>query len=543
MNRSDIDLPDSPEEELAHSFRKRRLTYSRHHIQDSAKVVAELLGELDDDSVDNEDADDIVLNREEPNAATGGEKRRRPSDDNNAGHLPAKRVKQTPATTKLTPKRILHAGEIAKKTSPSSSHNYRLAPRSAKHFRSKWRQRFSFCSSTPDHVLPFPRHVVGTYSCHGMEPVYDSDYENDDDDSSDDDLADAHQRETQQTTAKINQDRGGIAYPYANSQHCALFAVYDGHGEGGEMVSQYALGEVQRLLEEKLLLLLERNSAMSSKTSTLGMIEEDGEVHKSESQCANEEFVVRNEQTLIEKAFIETFTNVDRGLLQESDIEPMYSGTTACVALLRHDKLYISNAGDSRAILARRRPSHSNEQSDMNHETSQASLEKTSSVPSLIAIPLSIDQNPDSPGEKERIISAGGYVSPSPEPGLSARVWLDPEHTQIGLAMARSIGDHAVKKVGVIAEPVVTIHEVGEDDEFVILATDGVWEFMENEDAIKIVSEHLLEDNSEGGKKCATTACEALIRVAMEKWHEYEGDYRDDITAIVISLKDLWRCH
>lgn len=171
---------------------------------------------------------------------------------------------------------------------------------------------------------------------------------------------------------------------------------------------------------------------------------------------------------------------------------------------------------------------------------SNTNTAKTTTASSLIAIPLSVDQNPDSPGEKERILSAGGYVSPPPEPALSARVWLDPEHTQIGLAMARSIGDHAVKNVGVIAEPVVTMHEIGKEDEFIILATDGVWEFIDNQDAVQIVSEHLLENKPEGRNKCATAACEALIKVAMEKWHEHEGDYRDDITAIVVSLKGLW---
>ena len=68
-------------------------------------------------------------------------------------------------------------------------------------------------------------------------------------------------------------------------------------------------------------------------------------------------------------------------------------------------------------------------------------------------------QNPDSPAEMARIVKAGGFVSPPPEPGLSARVWLDAEFTQVGLAMARSIGDHAVKGVGVIAEPEVLVHD------------------------------------------------------------------------------------
>lgn len=59
-----------------------------------------------------------------------------------------------------------------------------------------------------------------------------------------------------------------------------------------------------------------------------------------------------------------------------------------------------------------------------------------------------------------RIEAAGGFVSPPPEPGLSSRVWLDAEMTQIGLAMARSIGDHAVKSIGVVAEPEVTKHTI-----------------------------------------------------------------------------------
>ena len=199
----------------------------------------------------------------------------------------------------------------------------------------------------------------------------------------------------------------------------------------------------------------------------------------------------------------------------------------------------ISNAGDSRAVLARRRVANNTNM----YITKQATLtvDKSTKIPTqeFITIPLSVDQNPDTPGEKERILNEGGFVSPPPEPGLSARVWLDAEYTQIGLAMARSIGDHAVKDVGVTAEPVVTVHDVVEDDEFVILATDGVWEFIESEEAVSIVSKHLYCDDH--SKNCASKACEALIEAAMAKWKEYEGDYRDDITAIIVRLKDVWK--
>jgi serine/threonine protein phosphatase PrpC len=250
--------------------------------------------------------------------------------------------------------------------------------------------------------------------------------------------------------------------------------------------------------------------------------------------------------------------------------KPTYSGTTACVVLLRDDRLYVSNCGDSRAVLAKRGTTIKKKTgtTKMATEDDERRTTDDSCGNGLIAIQLSTDQNPDSPGEKERILSLGGYVTPPPEPGLSSRVWLDRGHTQIGLAMARSIGDHAVKGVGVIARPVVTTRVIDwAADDFIIVATDGVWEFLSSEDAVDIVGRHLYgetadDDNDDGksrghdddyadrdeacsggiggGDWGASAACKALIKAASEKWHEHEGDYRDDITAIVIRLKDLW---
>lgn len=149
------------------------------------------------------------------------------------------------------------------------------------------------------------------------------------------------------------------------------------------------------------------------------------------------------------------------------------------------------------------------------------------------AIDLTADQNPDVPKEQERIEKAGGFVSPPPQEGLSARVWLDKECTQIGLAMSRSIGDHAVKHVGVIAEPVVSHHEVQDKDDFIILASDGVWEFISSQEATDIVGTNIMA----GG---ASKACQALIEAAANRWHQEEGDYRDDITALVVRLPEVW---
>lgn len=92
---------------------------------------------------------------------------------------------------------------------------------------------------------------------------------------------------------------------------------------------------------------------------------------------------------------------------------------------------------------------------------------------------------------------------------------------QVGLAVSRSIGDHIVKGVGVTAEPVVSEYELDDQDQFFILASDGVWEFMSSQEAVNIVRSNL----SQGAEK----ACQALIQSATAKWQEEEGDYRDDV--------------
>lgn len=192
--------------------------------------------------------------------------------------------------------------------------------------------------------------------------------------------------------------------------------------------------------------------------------------------------------------------------------------------------------GDSRAVICQRNTSSSVAEAKINNGTDEGRNASSSSCfTSHIAKDLTVDQNPDSPGEKERIEACGGFVSPPPEEGLSARVWLDKDCTQVGLAMSRSIGDHAVKRVGVISEPVVTMHDIDPNvDDYLIVASDGVWEFVESQTAVEIVSKCF--ENGEGASK----ACKLLIEVAAAKWHEYEGDYRDDITALVIHLNGLW---
>jgi hypothetical protein len=70
---------------------------------------------------------------------------------------------------------------------------------------------------------PFPDDVLGTYSCHGIEPAPD---------------------EVDGIHEKINQDRGCVVYPYNGSKQEVLFMVLDGHGEQGDKVSEFVMRQV-----------------------------------------------------------------------------------------------------------------------------------------------------------------------------------------------------------------------------------------------------------------------------------------------------------
>ena len=61
-----------------------------------------------------------------------------------------------------------------------------------------------------------------------------------------------------------------------------------------------------------------------------------------------------------------------------------------------------------------------------------------------------------------------------------------------------------------------------------------MWEFIESEEAVRIV-----HGCFERGMDAAQS-CQELINCAKDRWEIHEGQYRDDITAIVFRLNDLW---
>lgn len=225
--------------------------------------------------------------------------------------------------------------------------------------------------------------------------------------------------------------------------------------------------------------------------------------------------------------------NTNQQLL-DSEINTELAGSTLVAVFAYHDKLLVFNVGDSRAILLQQ------------HETNICREEETdpSKFPQLsnvkpkeehewTAYPLSIDQKPDRPDEKQRIIKNGGRVfAQTNETGDElgpARVWMK-DVMMPGLAMSRSFGDKAGIKAGTNAEPELIEHTMEATDKLIVVASDGIWEYLENEDVMKIVSPFLLKDDLNG-------AADQLMKRGVETWAKMNYA-RDDITFILVKLNN-----
>jgi serine/threonine protein phosphatase PrpC len=79
-----------------------------------------------------------------------------------------------------------------------------------------------------------------------------------------------------------------------------------------------------------------------------------------------------------------------------------------------------------------------------------------------------------------------------------------------------------VKAVGVIPEPETGEFDLDPQDKFMILASDGVWEFISSQEAVEIVNNAMPNGSH--------AACQTLIETAAARWQEEEGDYRDDVS-------------
>lgn len=207
--------------------------------------------------------------------------------------------------------------------------------------------------------------------------------------------------------------------------------------------------------------------------------------------------------TPVDVALRKAYMRTTKALLNHQTLDILITGTTAVVAIVHGRQLTCANVGDSRIVLG--------------------------TVRKGIVAPLALttDHLPEDPLEKERIEKAGGRVESWAPAGLDTgppRVWLKEKRIP-GLSISRVIGDEILSGI-VSSEPDVSTHQLAEEDRFLIVATDGIWGVMSNEEVINFVA-------ARDGESCQRVA-EGLVRHAAVLWFDDGGESIDDISAIVV---------
>mmetsp|Transcript_59817 Transcript_59817/g.182763 ORF Transcript_59817/g.182763 Transcript_59817/m.182763 type:complete len:390 (-) Transcript_59817:77-1246(-) len=259
-----------------------------------------------------------------------------------------------------------------------------------------------------------------------------------------------------------------------------FLGVYDGHGPYGHDVSEF----VCRELPKKFLKCLGKN-----------VLSGEGD---------------------IEAALKESFLGIQAQIKERMRDRAESSGTTVTIAYhsVGKNKVWLAHVGDSRAVLG-------------NADGSKAKA-------------LTVDHKPDLEGERRRIEQAGGRVIF--DGYFNHRVFAA-RTLAPGLNMSRALGDiMGHEEAGLSAEPEVLELDLARDlaqfglgggpggDVRLVLCTDGVWEFIEDSEAFKIMAR--------GGKATPNECIRDLTDCGWRKWMEdSDNEIADDITGILIPLR------
>jgi len=179
-----------------------------------------------------------------------------------------------------------------------------------------------------------------------------------------------------------------------------------------------------------------------------------------------------------------------------SDFTGPTSGCTACVALIKDKKLFVANAGDSRCVISRKSQAYN----------------------------LSKDHKPDLEVEKERILKAGGFIHAGRING--------------SLNLTRAIGDMEFKqnkflpseKQMVTADPDINTIDLCDDDDFLVVACDGIWDCMSSQELVDFIHEQLKSETK------LSTVCEKVVDRCLAP-DTATGEGCDNMTIILVQFK------
>ena len=352
-----------------------------------------------------------------------------------------------------------------------------------------------------------------------------------------------------------NQDSYFYYEDFMLIKNLTLFGICDGHGKYGQIISNklgilFPAYLIYLLIDDTL---LEEKKDINKEIFKLFKAQENPKevkdmyilryfFKKLNSDINN--FPLFNDNIpLLKDKLHEVCYYCHKDLKQRFGIDYEFSGTTLCCCFVLGDILYIVNIGDSKMILGKFYTNYNKWK----------------------AYSLSVTHSLELPSENARISARGGRIERirnkfGKEVGPLRVFDNDFDSKKPGLNMSRSIGDNFAKKLGVCYEPDITKYKIKKDDKIIIIATDGLYNCLSNEEIINIVGKFYADNKKpeEAAKslfEIAKIKCNQKIidkkkkmmesiskkninskRLNTENDVEKSISYLDDITCIVIFL-------
>lgn len=247
---------------------------------------------------------------------------------------------------------------------------------------------------------------------------------------------------------------------FSSNGQSTILGVFDGHGKEGEHISNFCVKEADEIF----------NTYMNNY--------DDRPM----------ELLILILETIIEK-------------LKEpnSVIDIANSGCSCALGLVHKNALYVINVGNSRAVLGTyemalskaQRPLTFSEDKYFLREIAKRRHKVLDKEP--IPFQMTIDHTTENKEEFIRILKSGGRLQQSSDKygNRFGPYYIWKNYSNIpGLIVSRSIGNIIAEDIGVISKPDTSFRTLSLDDEFLIIASEGVWSVMSNQDAVNFVASY-----------------------------------------------------
>ena len=309
------------------------------------------------------------------------------------------------------------------------------------------------------------------------------------------------------TTKENNQDASIILNNVLKLDNYSIYGIMDGHGSNGHLVSNFVKDKIEKYFND---IKTYRQKKKLKKTVSSLDVYDINDIYERLSY--NNYEIIRNFYKKVNEE------------LYDTNFDIHFSGTTCVLVFRIGQKLICSNVGDSRAVLVNKNKIDLYSNKDL--------TKIDNSIYEFIE--MSHDHKPENKEERERIEKLGGEVAQEflegneDIPAGPFRVW-NKGCKYPGIAVSRSLGDKIAELIGVISDPDILEFNICDKSKYIIMGSDGVFDYLSNKDIMDIAGPFLIKNNPD-------KACLDIIQRATKLFKEKENRI-DDITINIIILQ------